>query len=267
MGIRFRVLGSSSRGNCAILETAQTRILIDAGFSGRQITQMLKPHGYDLDAIDAVFLTHEHSDHVAGLRGLSRQSHLEFFATYGTAKAAQTSLTRDLPWRIFEAGSTFQFRDIEVSTVSIPHDAYDPVGFVFRSGGNGELFDPPSSVAWLTDLGHVPVGLADKIRDVDLLVVESNHDLALLDADEKRPFSVKQRIRGRHGHLSNEAARLFVDQMGSVSWKHLLLGHLSRDCNSVEKVRDAFGQNGRPYALEIIDPDGPGSSWYELSGW
>ena len=266
MGMRFRILGSSSRGNCAVLETAQTRILIDAGFSGRRIGTMLGSHAEPLKAIDAVFLTHEHSDHIAGLAGLGRYQHLEYYATYGTAKAAQRPLKRDLAWRIFESETTFRFRDLEVTALKIPHDAYDPVGFIFRTGGD-DLFNPPASVAWLTDLGYVPEGLGELVRKVDLLVLESNHDLELLDSDPHRPFSVKQRIRGRHGHLSNQAACDFLNAVGENSWKHVLLAHLSRDCNTLAKVTETFGVNGRPYRLETIDPDGAPGSWIDLSGW
>lgn len=260
------MLGSSSAGNSAVLETAQTRILIDAGFSGRRIASMLAAGGNTVDRLDAVFLTHEHSDHIAGLRGLAKHGHLEFYATYGTAKGAQRPLKRDLQWRIFEAESTFLFRDLEVTALKIPHDAYDPVGFIFRTGGDS-LFNPRRSVAWLTDLGYVPDNLAALVRDVDLLILESNHDLVLLDSDPKRPFSVKQRIRGRHGHLSNDAARAFLDEVGAPRWRHVLLAHLSRDCNCTTKVSQTFDAKQRPYRVEVVDPDGEPGSWIDLSGW
>lgn len=266
MSIRFRLLGSSSAGNCAVLETAQTKILIDAGFSGRQIEQRLKAGGTDIADVEAVFITHEHSDHIAGLRGLGKHSHLEFYATYGTAKAAQAPLKRDLTWRLFEPDTTFRFKDLEVTVVRIPHDAYDPVGFIFKTGGD-DLFKPARTVAWLTDLGYVPESIGPLVQDADLLIIEANHDLDLLEQDPHRPFSVKQRIRGRHGHLSNLAARQFLDGIPHPRWREVVFAHLSRDCNSLECVARTIGHGQQPYTTTITDPESTGGEWIDLNGW
>jgi phosphoribosyl 1,2-cyclic phosphodiesterase len=261
--MRFQMLGSSSSGNCAVIETEQTRILVDAGFSGRKIEQMLALSGLSAASLEAVFLTHEHSDHIAGLRGLARHSHLEFYATYGTATAAQKPLKTDLAWRLFEAETTFRFRDLEVTALRIPHDAYDPVGYIFRSGGDS-LFNPHRSIAWLTDLGYVPEHLPALLRDVDLLILEANHDLEMLESDPHRPFSVKQRIRGRHGHLSNDAACDLLGMIDRPRWQRVVLAHLSRDCNCIHKVASLFGATERPYALDVTDPSAGPGQWVEL---
>jgi len=266
MSFRFRLLGSSSAGNCAVLETDQTRILIDAGFSGRQIEQRLRAGGLGIDQVEAVFLTHEHSDHIAGLRGLAKHAHLEYFGTYGTAKAAQAPLKRDLTWRLFEADTTFRFRDLEVTVLRIPHDAYDPVGFIFRTGGD-DLFKPARTVAWLTDLGYVPDSVGPLVKDADLLVLEANHDLELLEQDTIRPFSVKQRIRGRHGHLSNDAARQFLDGVDSPRWREVVFAHLSKDCNCPDKVAQTVGHGQHRYRTTITDPASTGGEWIDLQGW
>ena len=134
MGVEFRILGSSSKGNAALLSTGETSILIDAGFSGKRIQERLKAVGSSIEAIDAVFITHEHSDHSIGVRGLSRnKKDIEFYANADTANEVQSRLARPVNRRIFDTGSTFVFKDIEVSTFSIPHDAVDPVGFIIRS--------------------------------------------------------------------------------------------------------------------------------------
>jgi phosphoribosyl 1,2-cyclic phosphodiesterase len=251
--MRFHILGSSSAGNCALLETGSSRILIDAGFTGKRICQMLAARNLDIESIDAVFLTHEHGDHISGVKGLSRAAHLQFFSTMATAKAVQRNLSREVSWKLFDAGSSFQFRDLTIQTFPLPHDAYDPVGYVFRCGGD-DLFNPHRSVAWLTDLGYVPSHCANLVRDVNILVLEANYDVAMLENDQKRPFALKQRIRGRHGHLSNEAALQFMNSITDPSWETVYLAHLSRDCNDVNLVRSMFCQHSRNYRVEVIDP-------------
>jgi len=268
MSLKFQILGSSSSGNCSLLETESGRILIDAGFSGKRICEMLEARGMGIEAIDAVFITHEHSDHIAGVRGLSRFRHLEFYANLQTARAVQSRLRegRDLNWRLFETGTRFRFRDVEVAAFAVPHDAYDPVGFVFQTG-RGDLFSPVCSLAWMTDLGHVPSAIAPLVRGADILVIEANHDLDMLENNPKRPFSTKQRIRSRHGHLSNEDARAFVNGTAEARWRHVCLAHLSRDCNTVERVREVFDPHhlARPLSLSIVDPDGKAGEIIDLS--
>ena len=266
MSFRFRLLGSSSAGNCALLETDETRILIDAGFSGRKIEQRLKAGGTAIEDVSAVFITHEHSDHIAGLRGLSKHNQLEFFATHGTAQAAQKPLKRDLKWRLFEPDTTFRYRDLTLTALKIPHDAYDPVGFIFRTGGH-DLFKPERTIVWLTDLGYVPEHIAPLVNQADLLILEANHDLELLEQDTLRPFSVKQRIRGRHGHLSNHAAAQFLDAADSPRWKEVIFAHISRDCNGLDRVAKTIGHGQRPYRTTIFDPASEGGDWINLGGW
>jgi phosphoribosyl 1,2-cyclic phosphodiesterase len=254
MGLRFRILGTSSSGNCALIESAQARILLDAGFSGRRLEGLLKDIGKPIESIDAVFLTHEHSDHTAGLRGLAKHQHLQFFANHATAQIAQSKLSRNVSWKIFETGTTFVFRDLTVQSMLLPHDAMEPVGFTFRTGGD-DLFSPHGSLAWIMDLGHAPRALADLVRDVQLLILEANHDMELLEQDTKRPYSVKQRITGRHGHLSNEAAWEFLASVENPRWRKVLLGHLSKDCNHPERVLQAMGNGQCRWPMECLDPE------------
>lgn len=254
--MRLQILGSSSSGNCALLCTETTRVLVDAGFSGRRIGQLLEQAGHSIKEIDAVFLTHEHGDHSAGLNGLSRFGHLQIFANRDTAEAVQRGLKRRLQWKVFTTGSSFTFRDLEVATFSLPHDAYDPVGYVFSTGGD-DLFNPRRQVAWCTDLGHLPGHVAERVREADVLILEANHDIDLLDNDSARPWAVKQRIKGRHGHLSNAAAAEFLANTRAARWQRVYLVHLSRDCNSVEAVAKALPwQNGThpPFKIDIVDP-------------
>src|SRR5690606_32204786 len=134
-----------------------------------------------------------------------------------------------------------------------PHDAYDPVGFIFRSGGE-DLFNPPRSLAWLTDLGYIPPTLPERLADANVIVLEANHESEMLEQDMKRPFSVKQRIRGRHGHLSNDAAHAFLESASLPRLNRVYLAHLSKDCNCVKRVTNRFVNNGFPFAVEVVDP-------------
>jgi phosphoribosyl 1,2-cyclic phosphodiesterase len=236
MAMRFRILGSGSSGNCALLQTEQACVLIDAGFSMRKMRELLAETGVTMDHIDALFLTHEHGDHTAGVAGLHKWPRIKLFANPATARAVQQGLEYKPDWQLFETGSRFVFRDLEIDSFSVPHDAHDPVGFRFSHGFEGDLLAPRRSLAWLTDLGHVPQAVRERLRDCDMVVVESNHCPDLLKADIKRPWSTKQRISGRHGHLSNEAARELLATIASPRWRHVFLTHLSRDCNSLEAV-------------------------------
>jgi phosphoribosyl 1,2-cyclic phosphodiesterase len=265
MGMRFTILGTSSAGNCALVVTDDCKVLIDAGFSAKRIGEMLEDAGESPETIDAIVLTHEHGDHCAGLSGMCRRAGIKVFANRGTAAAIQPTLKRRPEWQLFETGSRFRFRDLEVETFSIPHDAADPVGLIF-SHGEGDLFSPRRRLAWLTDLGYAPELVKERIRDVDVLVLESNHDLPMLQQDTRRPWSVKQRISGRHGHLSNEAARQLLESVSAPRWKQVYLAHLSRDCNSLAAVAQTFDRYLAGQAGFSVLPvaAGDGSPFYDL---
>jgi phosphoribosyl 1,2-cyclic phosphodiesterase len=246
------MLGSSSSGNCGLLLTPQARILIDAGFSCKRIRQGLARHGVAIEDIDAVFITHEHSDHCAGVAGLAKLGKPVFFANEGTARAVNGILARTSappPWRVFETGTVFKFADVDVSAFSIPHDAADPVGYTFSVGGE--------TLVWATDLGHAPRLVREKINQADFLVLEANYDEQML-MDSQRPPSLKQRIRGRHGHLSNESAQEILMTTPCGRLRRVCLAHLSRECNSPERVNEALALV-RPLhpecVFEIVAPD------------
>ena len=239
MAMRFKILGSGSAGNSALLITENTRVLVDAGFSARRLEEMLGEIGESLERIDAIFLTHEHSDHAAAMNGLARFPNIRVFANRATAQSLQAGLKHRVQWQLFETGATFRYRDLEVSSFAVPHDAQEPVGFLLAHG-NDDLLSPRRSLAWLTDLGHAPQHVRERIRECDVLVVEANHCPKMLEADTKRPWSTKQRISGRHGHLSNEAARELLAAVASPRWRRIYLTHLSRDCNSHAAVDAAL---------------------------
>ena len=256
MEVFFKILGSSSSGNAAVLRVNDKTILIDAGLSGKKLQFLLGEEGIAIEELDAVFLTHEHNDHSAGIRGLSKFGRLPVFANRDTVQAIQAKLPRRPNWKIFETGKPFSFESFDIHPFSVPHDAYDPVGFYFQ-WGKDDLFDPRSSLAWVTDLGYVPALVRERIRQARILVVEANHCSKMLEDDKRRPWSLKQRIRGRHGHLSNQSTFDLLNSMEGSCWEKIFLMHLSKDCNDVEVVKDRFsslnGQGDR-FSTYVVDP-------------
>ena len=251
--MQFSILGSSSSGNSGLLVTEDCKVLIDIGFSCRRTCQMLNERGIEPEEIDAIFITHEHSDHTAGLATFCKRFNPAVYSNTLTAKALLPKLNSRPDWTLFNTGSTFDFRNLKIESFSLPHDAQDPVGFTF-SAGRGDLFSPYRSLAWLTDLGFAPRHIAQRIQDVDMLVIEANYDKELLESDHRRPWSVKQRISGRHGHLSNTAARDLLLSIDKPRWSQVFLAHLSRDCNSLQAVEDTFADlaSTSPYKIQAI---------------
>lgn len=245
------LLGSGSAGNCALVEAAGTRLLVDAGLSARQIAARLDALGLAPEQLDAILLTHEHGDHVAGLRVLCKKAPMPVYCTRLTAEVLHDSALSECRGGVhqFQTGAEFSIRDIGVQAFSVPHDAVDPVGFVFHYGGR--------SLGFLTDLGHCTRLAMERVRGANTVVIETNYDEKLLQDDTRRPWAVKQRIMSRHGHLSNGAAAGVLAQLLEDGLRRAVLGHLSRDCNTaalaVETVRarlreagaaDAAGEGG-----------------------
>lgn len=228
------MLGSGSAGNSALIATDHCRVLIDGGLSARQIVVRLEQCGVKPEQLDGVLLTHEHGDHVCGLEVFCRKFHLPIYANPLTAEAIryQSSLNRHRNWRIFRTGTEFSICDINVQTFPVPHDAVDPVGFVFEAGS--------SRLGFITDLGYPTKLLVERLREVHTLVIETNHDEKLLQNDKNRPWPVKQRIQSRHGHLSNAAAAKVIEELLPGKIERIVLGHLSRDCNTPDLALDAI---------------------------
>ncbi len=230
MAVRLTILGSGSSGNCAYLEAGETRVLIDAGFSLRQIRQRLAAIGRTPENLTAILITHEHSDHVQGLRALTEKLHVPVYVNRPTKEAIEYECEVKLESRLFSTGASFEIGDLAVDTFSVPHDAQDPVGYLLRTtAGN---------IGILTDLGHATRLALERVRRAHVLVLESNHDVKMLQDCPHRPWSLKQRILSRHGHLSNEDAATAAEQIVTADMRHLYLGHLSRECN---KPALAFG--------------------------
>ena len=227
------MLGSGSAGNSALVATNHGKILIDGGLSARQIALRLEQCGITPQQLDGVLLTHEHGDHVCGLEVLCRKSALPIYCNALTAEAVRcgNALDRHRNWRIFRTGSAFSICDITVQTFPVPHDAVDPVGFAFYAGSG--------SLGFITDLGYATKMIVERLREVRTVVIETNHDEKLLQNDKHRPWPVKQRIQSRHGHLSNTAAANVIEHLLPGRIERVVLGHLSRDCNTPALAFDA----------------------------
>ncbi len=229
MSVQFTILGSGSKGNSTYLETGGARILIDAGFSARKIRQSLAAIGKSPESLSGILITHEHSDHVSALAVLCSKLGIPIYCNRATQEAIQYQSKASLNFKLFETGASFSIGDVSIDSFSVPHDAQDPTGFL--------LHTPAARIGFLTDLGYVTKMALERIRSANVLFLESNHDPVMLQNDARRPWSLKQRIMSRHGHLSNEAAADALAQVMSADLKHVFLGHLSEDCNRPEIAR------------------------------
>jgi len=235
MSLAVSMLASGSRGNCAIVASACTKILLDAGISCRETFKRMKTLGEDPRSLAAILITHEHSDHIYGLATLAKRLRIPVFMTGATHQAWARAMRDENGERPqmeklerFESGHRFQVGDIEVRPFTIPHDAADPVGFTFRAEG--------MKVGFVTDLGYLPISVRDHLRGCDVLVMESNHDLEMLRVGPY-PWAVKQRVMSRVGHLSNEAlANFFINDYDN-SATFVVLAHLSEQNNHPEIAR------------------------------
>ncbi len=205
---------------------------MDAGLSRKDTFERLSAAGVDPDSLSAILITHEHTDHVSGLPAIARKLDVPVYLSRLTAPAiAWGEWTPKL--ELFQAGSSFPIGDIDVTSFTIPHDAADPVGFCFAAEG--------IKISFATDLGYLPDSLRVHLCESDLLFLEANHDLNMLKVGPY-PWPVKQRVMGRMGHLSNDAASAFIrDHVGSRT-STLILGHLSEHNNHPVLVEQAATQ-------------------------
>jgi phosphoribosyl 1,2-cyclic phosphodiesterase len=246
--MRFCVLGSGSKGNATFVECGKTRLLIDAGFSGREIEGRLAAIGVAAESLAAILITHEHSDHVRGAAILSRRHRLPLFANQGTFAAAGAALAKPHEQRLFVSGESFVFQDLRIHPYSVSHDAADPVGFLLSGSG--------LVLGYCTDTGMVSRLMQHRLSQCHGLVLECNHDPDLL-RNGPYPPALQQRVRSRTGHLANGQAGEFLRALLHPGLEHVVLSHLSETNNrpevALETVRGllAAGEAGEGPVLSL----------------
>jgi phosphoribosyl 1,2-cyclic phosphodiesterase len=241
--MKFCVLGSGSKGNATYLESGGTSILIDAGMSGIQLQKRLAVIGVEFSAIDAILVTHEHNDHIQGVGVLSRRARIPVYANPATFAASAKIVNRLSSYNEFETGKTFCFRNLEIHPFSISHDSDDPVGFRISDGDN--------DFGYCTDTGKVSRLMLHRLASCQALVLESNHDLEMLQNGKYPPY-LKQRIKSSHGHLDNIEAAIFLQELAHEKLQHVVLAHLSEENNHPEIAFHAAVEalNNTPYGRE-----------------
>jgi len=228
--MRFASLGSGSKGNATLVEWRNTCIMVDCGFSIRDTTARLQRLGKTPDQLSAILVTHEHSDHWKGVAPLAKRFGLKVYVTAGTLKSRDVSLD-SADFEIIDSHRSFEVGDLRVTPVPVPHDAREPVQYVF-DGGDHRL-------GVLTDIGCLTGHVEDQYSRCDALLVEANHDIDML-ASGPYPEFLKQRVAGQWGHLNNNQTARLVSLIDQQRIQHLIIGHISDKNNSLDKVQHAI---------------------------
>ena len=249
MSIRYISVASGSSGNCHYIEKSKTKILVDAGLSGKKIAEHLKEHCVEVDTLQGIIVTHEHIDHIKGAGIISRRFDVPIYATEKTWDSMEKSLGKIKPEnkRVFTPYEKFSIGDIEINPFSTSHDAVDSCGFSLSDGKN--------KLSIATDLGYVTEEVIQYLSNSELVVLESNHDVEMLKVGSY-PYYLKQRVLSDVGHLSNVAAGDIATRLVKLGTKAILLAHLSQENNlpilAYQTVASIMEQDGI-YANKDVD--------------
>lgn len=228
--MRFSVLGSGSKGNCTLVESGTTRILVDAGFSGKEIVKRLEMIARPPESLNAILVTHEHNDHINGVGVLSRRFGLPVFANPGTHGAAGNKVGKLSARLEFQTGECFAVDGLQIHPFSVSHDTVDPVGFVFNDGSR--------RLGYCTDTGKITKLISHHLGRCHALILEANHDVEML-RQGPYPLPLQQRVLSKKGHLSNIDAVDFALQLAENGLRYLVLAHLSEVNNHPDVVTRA----------------------------
>ncbi len=230
--MRFSVLASSSKGNATVICGGDTRLLVDTGISATRIRNGLKECGLSVPQLSALLFTHEHTDHVCGLGQLAKKDKLHIYCTRYMGQELRC-ITDNASYTYIEPGSTVQIGDIRVTPFSVHHDATDPVGYLFEYN--------EKKLGYVTDTGKIPHVMTELLQGVDALYLESNYDPQMLQ-NSGRPYYLIERIASNFGHLSNAQACDFVRTIAHPRLQHVVLAHLSQDCNTPDTAFNCMQQ-------------------------
>jgi phosphoribosyl 1,2-cyclic phosphodiesterase len=261
--LRFKLLASGSSGNAAVVEAGATRILLDAGLGPRVLAERLGAAGVEPGSVETIFLSHEHNDHIHGAARFSKRWGAPLAASRGTLEASGVRQSETAGFEVLHADRTCRVGPLAVTALAVPHDARAPFAFLVGLEGRSE-----PELAVVTDLGHVPPELAERIARCRALVLEANHDVAML-RDGPYAWPLKERILSWTGHLSNrQAARHIEANLGSRC-RTLVLAHLSKVNNHPEvalmEADKALKRAGRT-DVELIVASPDGTRWIEIAG-
>lgn len=223
------ILGSGSSGNATLIHRGDEAILVDAGFSRKEILERISSVGLSPSIIKALIITHEHLDHVKGSRVLSDELDIPVYMAGETCRYMQEYGYAGQKKKLFAPGSFFELGSFSIDPFTVQHDAVQPVGFIVRIGN--------TKIGIATDLGFMGTLVKHKLKDCDAVLLEANHDLEMLK-NSKRPYSIKKRIMSRHGHLSNNDAIASLDEILTPNTRQLFLVHISGECNDRNLLRD-----------------------------
>jgi len=254
--MRFGCLGSGSKGNAWLVQAGDTCVMVDCGFGPREAVKRLARLGVEVNAVDAILVTHEHGDHGRGVAQLASKARCSVWLTHGTHAMLEAIDIAPLAARIVEGQQKFAIGDLEITPYPVPHDAREPMQFVFSDGA--------SRFGLLTDAGHVTPHMETVLGGCDALALECNHDVARLEAGSY-PFALKQRILGRYGHLDNAAAARLLQEVAGSGLKHVVAAHLSEHNNSPELARAALaGALGCAHDWIGVADQETGLDWREI---
>lgn len=254
---RFCPLASGSKGNCYFLQTKEATLLIDMGISMKELQKRLCLLGSSLSEIDALLITHEHHDHIAGIKTLTANYNIPVITNYLTAEAIVEPLDTCPHFKIFTTGEPFSFKNIEVSTFSIQHDGVEPIAMTLHTGTH--------KVGICTDLGFVTKTVIHKLKMCNILLIEANHHPESVLASA-RPEAYKKRVLGRLGHLSNQACAELLAEVAHQDLRQVYLAHLSSECNSPERalstIETFLHPRGIHLSLDIAPQTTPGKEHF-----
>lgn len=254
--MRFASLGSGSQGNCLVVEAGATRLMVDSGMTIRETERRLARLGLEPADLSGIVVTHEHSDHIDGVFPFARRHKLKVWLTYGTLRAAAGDELPACEVEVIDSHSPFAIGDLEVHPFPVPHDAREPVQYVFSDGA--------SRLGILTDVGTPTRHVEAMLADCDALVLECNHDPALLAAS-RYPAWLKARIGGPYGHLANEVAAQLLATVDRTRLRHVIAAHLSEQNNTPAHAQAALAAvlNCTPDWVVAADQEN-GFDWRDL---